>query len=157
MPQIQMPLFPDGTTYLSESLAFQKKEGKVFYYYGHLPVFSHDETDVKSFRMITSQFVVHGVISQADICRNFGVPKITVKRYVKLYREGGASAIFREPKRRGAAVLTPEVLSKAQELFDSGNEISDVSRALGVKHDTLYKAVKSGKLHKKKQYPRRPS
>ena len=78
-------------TEITRDLAVQKQDGTVFYLYGHLPVFQHDEKDLRSFRMFTSQLIVHGTVKQNDIVRAFGVPLITVKRSVKLYRERGAA------------------------------------------------------------------
>ena len=58
------------------------------------------------------------------------------------------AGFYEEPKRRGAAVLTTEVLEKAQELLDEGLETSAVAEQLGVKRDTLAKAIGAGRLHK---------
>ncbi|MBV8224055.1 MAG: hypothetical protein JO232_02565 [Verrucomicrobia bacterium] len=41
------------------------------------------------FLMYTSQLVINGTATQAQIARAFGVPLVTVKRYVKLHRQGG--------------------------------------------------------------------
>jgi len=62
--------------------------------------------------------------------------------------EKGASGFYEEPKRRGAVVLTPEVLEQAQQLLSDGAEIADVAEQLTLKVDTLRKAVAAGKLHK---------
>lgn len=152
MPQIQLPIFPDGVTHLSSELAFIKKDGLVTYFNGSMPVFSHNEKDIGTFRMITSQFVVNGIIKHSEIVKVFGVPLTTVKRYVKLYRDKGASGFYAERKKRGAAVLTTEVIKKVQDLFDEGLCIPDVSRKLGIKANTLSKAVISGRLHLKKNF-----
>lgn len=97
--------------------------------------------------MISSQLYVNGSATQAEICRAFGVSKISVKRSVKLYREKGIAGFFEKPRRRGPAVLTPPVLEKVQECFDSGLSIPETSRKLSLKADTLRKAVRAGKLH----------
>src|SRR5260370_35305982 len=39
--------------------------------------------------MFTSELVINGKATQAEIARAFGVHLVTVKRYVKLYRQGG--------------------------------------------------------------------
>jgi transposase-like protein len=148
MPQLQLPIFPVGTTLINANLGFIRENDRITYVYGNLPVFTHDVNDIRSFRMITSQFYINGGATQSEICRAFGVSSISVKRSVKLYREKGMGGFFETPKRRGAAVLTPEVVQKVQELLDSGEEISSISKELGLKYDTLRKAVKSGKLHK---------
>ena len=86
MPQLQLPIFPAGATEINSRIAVQKEAGKVCYIHGHLPVFQHEEQDVQSFRMFTSQMIVSGTAKPKEIVKTFGVPMITVKRFVKLYR-----------------------------------------------------------------------
>src|SRR5712692_2485292 len=59
MPQLQLPIFPAGLTPITNDLAFQKEDGLVVYFSGHLPVFHHDEKDLKSFRMRNARQRVH--------------------------------------------------------------------------------------------------
>ena len=113
-----------------------------------MPVFIHAEEDICSFRMITAQFCVNGTTKQSQISQAFGVPKISVKRAVKLYRTKGPSGFFTPRKARGPAVLTAEVLVRAQQLLDEGLETAEVADRLGIKHDTFAKAVNAGRLHK---------
>ncbi len=148
MPQIQLPFFPVGVTPITAVLAFSKQDGRVTYFNGSMPVFIHDEDDVASFRMITAQFCVNGNAKQADVVRAFGVTKISLKRAVKLYREEGPKGFYAPRKRRGPAILTPPVLAEAQQLLDEGLETPEVADRLGVKRDTLSKAVRAGRLHK---------
>ena len=68
-------------TPITDVLAFAKQDGRVTYFSGQMPVFSHAEDDVASFRMITSQFCAHGGATQSDIIRVFGVTSISVKRF----------------------------------------------------------------------------
>lgn len=124
MPQLQLPIFPEGMTLINQNLGFVKKDGTVSYIYGSLPVFSHDVDDIQTFRMFTSQLYINGSASQAEICRAFGVSKISVKRSVKLYREKGSAGFFMEPNRRGPVVLTPPVLEKIQGVARFGPEYS---------------------------------
>ncbi len=67
---------------------------------------------------------------------------------MKRYREEGPKGFYTPRKRRGPAVLTPAVLAQAQQLFDGGLETADVADQLGIKRDTLRKAVSAGRLHK---------
>jgi hypothetical protein len=151
MPQIQMPFFPHGATELTSHLAFECREGLVTYFYGHLPVFTHEEKDIRTFRMITSQFIVNGAVKQAQVIRAFGLPARTVKRYVKLYREKGTAGFFQEPGRRGAAVLTDDVLKEAQGLLDEGLGRNVVAARIGIKANTLAKAIHAGRLHEREK------
>ena len=148
MPQMHLPFFPDGVESITSELAFEKKNGQVTYFNGHMPVFIHDEHDIATFRMITAQFCVNGNAKQADISRAFGITLISVKRAVKLYRDKGVSGFYEEPKRRGPAVLTAHVLNEAQQRLDEGLEISQVAEQLSVKPNTLAKAIRAGRLYK---------
>ena len=94
MPQVQLPIFPAGVTHINSEVAFQEREGKVYYFNGHLPVFVHDKSALSTFRLFSTQLVINGNATQAEISRAFGVPLVTVKRYVKLFREAGAAAFL---------------------------------------------------------------
>jgi len=103
MPQLQLPMFPNGVTHITDELAFERRDGQITYFNGHMPVFTHDEKDIATFRMITSQFCVSGYARQSDIIRAFGVTSISVKRSVKLYRAKGTKGFYAPRVRRGAA------------------------------------------------------
>ena len=94
-------MFPPGVTHLTSQLAFELADGWVTYIHGLLPVFRHEEKDVASFRLFTSQLIVQGIVQQSDIVRVCGVPRITVMRAAKLYREQGAQGFFRQRRVRG--------------------------------------------------------
>ena len=147
MGQYQLPLFPAGNTIVTRDLSFEQREGKISYFYGLLPIFSHDKDDVATFRMITSQFYVNGYVKQSEIVNAFGVTKISVKRSVALYRIKGVKGFYEPRKTRGAVVLTPTVLTTIQDLIDKDIGIKEIAKQLNLKHDTLSKAVKAGKLH----------
>ena len=148
MPQMQFPFFPEGVTHITPLLAFSKQDGRIAYFNGDMPVFSHDAEDIDTFRMITAQFCVNGNARQVDIICAFGISKISIKRAVKLYHKEGPKGFYAKRKTRGAAVLTPPVLKRAQQLFDEGLETPEVADRLGIKRDTLSKAVRAGRLHK---------
>jgi len=147
VPQLQLPIFPDGLTPITEDLGFQREGGKVVYFHGLMPVFQHDEGDLKAFRMFTSQLIGTGAVRQRDIVKAFHVPLGTVKRYMKVYRERGTGGFYRPPRRRSANVLTAEVQQRAQALLDEGKGVPEVSRTIQVAGNTLHKAIRAGRLH----------
>jgi len=149
MPQMQLPIFPEGTNDITQSLGFIRKDDQVTYIYGHLPVFTHAVNDVRSFSMITSQFVVNGSVKQVEIIRAFGVTKNSVIRAVKKYREQGPSGFYAQRKSRGAVVLTRLVLEKVQLCLDEGLNAKEISEKMGIKQNTLEKAIRAGRLHKR--------
>ena len=137
MVQRQLPMFPEGSLLVTGDLAVEKREGRISYYYGTLPVFTHDENDDVSFQMITAQFYCNGYVKQMDIVRAFGVTPISVKRAVKRYQEQGVQGFYAPKNTWGAAVLTDEVLQVTQQLLSEGQEPCDVADQLNIKHDTF--------------------
>ncbi len=151
MPQILLPIFPPCLTFINPRVGFEKKDGRIYYFHGLLPVFSHDESDLESFRFITSQLVIGGNVKEIEIVRAFGVSYISVKRNVRRLREQGAQGFFKPKKGRSAHILTPEIITKAQRLLNSGHTIPEVGKRLNLKANTLRKAIQAGRLHKKKR------
>ena len=156
MPQVQLPIFPEGVQAITREIAFERRGGQVYYFNGHLPVFVHADNDLASFRLFSSQLVINGNATHSQIARAFGVPLVSVKRAVKRYREGGPKAFFTPLPRRRGSRLTPERLVQAQALLDEGAEVQEVAQALAILANTLHKAIRAGRLHqrvKKKPLP----
>ncbi len=140
-------MFPAGVTHITNELAFERRDGKIAYFNGHMPVFVHAEDDVATFRMITSQFCESGYAKQCDIIRAFGVTSISVKRAVKLYRERGTKGFLCTAARsRGPAVLTAGVMAEIESLLVAGVSLAEVAQKLGLKLNTLQKAVSAGRI-----------
>jgi len=155
MPQVQLPLFPAGVTFINDALACQCENGQVVYINGHLPVFTHAREDVASFRFFTTQLIVNGSATQGEVARAFRVPIITVKRCVKRHRTRGAAAFFTPAPRREGSRLNAEVLAVTQGLLAQGQSVPEVSRQTGVLASTLHKAIRAGRLPRpaKKKFP----
>jgi hypothetical protein len=148
MPQLHLPMFPNGVIHITDQLAVMMKDGAVTYFNGHMPAFSHAENDISTFRMITSQFCVNGCPKQSDIIRAFGVTSISVKRSVKTYREKGPKGFYAPRATRGAAVLVDSVVAEAEELLADGVSEADVAEKLGLKLNTLKKAIRAGRVRR---------
>ena len=155
MPQIQLPMFPVGSVEINADLACRCEANTVVYFNGQLPVFTHGQDDVASFRMFTSQLIVQGSATQGNIQKAFGVPLVSIKRSTKLYRARGAAGIFAPKPRREGTKLTPAKLEQARGLLAAGEPLARVSQLIGVFVDTLRKAIKTGRLPevKKKSSP----
>jgi biotin operon repressor len=149
MPQIQLPIFPDSSTSITPELAFERRDGVVFYFNGHLPVFSHAVGDIGAFRLFTSQLIANGSASQSEVSRAFGVSLTTVKRACKKLRTHGPAGFFLPPVAREGQRLTNARLAEAQALLDSGLDVPSIGAKLGVLPNTLHKAIRAGRLEKK--------
>jgi hypothetical protein len=98
--------------------------------------------------MFTAQLVCQGVCRQVDLVRAFGVSKNSVIRSVANYRAGSVNAFYAPRATRGASVMTPEVTAQAQQLLMAGRSPTEVGEQLGLKRDTLRKAIQQRRLTK---------
>ena len=153
MPQIMLPIFPAGVTHITSELAFKNEDEVVTYFNATMPVFHHAEGDLQSFKMITSQFYVMGVVKQADLVCAFGVDPQLIKRGVKLFREEGSQGFFAPRKHRGPGVLTKDICRQVQGLLDQNNTPGDIAQRLNLKSDTVRKAILHGRLHRPSSAP----
>ena len=96
--------------------------------------------------MFTSQLVCQGLCKQSDIVRVFGVSAKSVKRYVAKYRQEGIASFYQRRNTRGATVITNELIFQAQERLNRGLSRREVADDLGIKYDTLRKAINQGRL-----------
>lgn len=97
--------------------------------------------------MFTAQLICQTGCKQSDIIRVFGVSSSSVKRGVKKYQAEGPQAFFAPRAARiGGTVLNPQLKAKAQEWLNLGQARQEVAKRLGVKYDTLRKAINQGRL-----------
>jgi transposase len=148
IPQALLPLIADGATRISDLISVVSENGQWIYFCGAQPVFQHPENDRRSFRMFTAQLICQCVCRQVDIVQSFGVSKNSVIRSVNTYRAGGVKAFYAPRATRGASVVTPEVTAQAQQLLGAGWSPREVAEQLGLKLDTLRKAIQQGRLTK---------
>ena len=90
-----------------------------------------------------------GACKLVEVERAFGVSAISVKRALKQYRAGGARSFFeRRRSVRAGPVMTLERLREIQALIDQGLSDRQIGERLGLKRDTIYRTVKTGRLHR---------
>ena len=151
MPQMLLPIFPDEIKLINSLIGFVKKDNYIYYFNGQMPIFHHPVDDLDSFKMFVSQLYICGNASQAEIVRAFGISNSSIKRWVKKYKEGGATAFFNKTVYRTPRVLTPQKIAEIQSLLDFEEEVDDISKLTGVKKNTILKAIYQKKLHKPKK------
>ena len=146
MPQILLPIIPYGATPINSLISVVREDRQWTYFCGIQPIFQHIDDDLQSFRMFTAQLCCQGVCTQAQIIRTFGVSKNSVLRSVAKYRREGISGFYQRRRGHGPLVMTVEVTARAQRLLDLGHARREVAEELGVKYDTLRKAINQGYL-----------
>ena len=149
MPQVQLPIFPEDVVYINSNIGVQTKENNVYYFNGMMPIYHHNKDDYRSFRYVTSQMVVLGNAKQVEMIKAFGVSKESVKRWVKVYRNQGSAGFFgtRRGRRKGR-VLDEQTTIKVQGMLNIKKTPKEIEEELGIKPDTLRKAIRDGRLTK---------
>jgi len=146
MPQALLPLIPPGATAVNELISVVCEGPEWTYFCGVQPVFRHADDDRRSFRMFTAQLCCQGACTQAQIIHTFGVSKSSLLRSTERYRQAGIEGFYRPRRGRGPSVMTAEVSAQAQRLLDRGHSRGEVAQEVGVKYDTLRKAINQGRL-----------
>src|SRR5439155_24218035 len=102
-----------------------------------------------SLRMYTSQMNVTGSVKPKGIVEPFGVPMVTVKRYMKVYRQQGAKGLYEsKPRHSSASKLKSETLARAQQLLDEGGSVPEVAEEIEVLANTIHKAIRAARLRR---------
>jgi transposase len=148
MPQALLPMIPDGATRINDLISVVREAQRWTYFCGVQPVFQHPQDDRQSFRMFTAQLCCQGACTQAEIIRTFGVSKNSVLRSVAKYRQEGIDGFYRPRRGRGSSVMTTEITAQAEKLLNLGHARSEVAEKLGIKCDTLRKAINQGRVRK---------
>lgn len=152
--QILLPCIPKGATEINNRVGVWCENDRWTYFMGGHPIYSHNAGDLRMFRIVTSQLIESGGCRQVDILRTFGVSKNSVIRSVNKLRQGGVEAFFRpRAVRFGGTILTPQVIEQGQILLDEHYSRTEVANKLGVKYDTLRKAINDGRLKEPKSKP----
>ena len=78
---------------------------------------------------------------------------------MKTYREKGPKGFYAPRVTRGAAVLVDTVVAQAEEFLADGASEAEVAEQLGLKLNTLQKAIRAGRVRRpvKKTVRRRDS
>jgi transposase len=142
-----LPLLPEGATRINAQVGVFNEGGHWTYLLGMHPIYRHEVENWRGFRITVAQLVDSGACRAVEIIKAFGISKSSMDRTIRKYRQGGLEAFFtRQARVCEGPVLTAEVLARAQELLDEGLSKAAVAEQLGVRLDTLRRAVWDGRL-----------
>jgi hypothetical protein len=148
--QLMLPIFPVDAVMISDRLGVGRKDGIITYLHCGLPIYSHVESDYRSFRFITSKFILEGLCRKIDISNCFHVSYDSVKRYVRRLERCGDSGFFTDDKRNGGHCykLLPAVIQRMQKYLDEGKSNCAIARLENVSEGAVRYALKTGALKK---------
>jgi len=153
MPQTLLPMIPHGATQISDLISVVREDQWWTYFCGVQPIFRHPPDDRRSFRMFTAQLCCGGACTQAQIIRAFGVSKNSVLRSIAKYRQEEIAGFYGPRRGGGPSVMTAEVTAQAEKLLGLGHPRREVAEELGVKYDTLRKAIDQGRVREPAPLP----
>ena len=152
MPQIQLPIFPKSCTAIDPDLAFEQRDGTVYYFNGHLPVFSHPVDDIASFASSPASSSPMAMLRRArsrapSACRSSPSNDPAKNSVTRARRASFAAAAAQGHK------LTGNGIARAQAMLDDGLSVPAIGAELGVLPNTLHKAISYGRLKKNSRGP----
>ena len=152
MPQLLLPFISPGVTQINSMVSVWKDDDRWTYFLGEFPIYSHRVDDQRMFRLTLAQLIESGACRQTQVINAFGVSKSSVIRAQNKLRKGGSESFFIDRRgRKGATILTAEVLDQAQIFLDQGLARKEIAEELGVKYDTLRKGINDGRLKEKER------
>jgi hypothetical protein len=104
MLQLQLPIFLAGSTLITPSLAFECRDGRVTYFHGQMPVFSHAEDDSRTFQetIETLKDLLASGMDRAAAARQLGLKPNTVAKAMRDGRVRGKKSPLPGTQTRGS-------------------------------------------------------
>lgn len=147
--QMQLPLFPQRTTLISETWGVFKEDDSVYYLHNGSPVYTHHKDDINTYRYVIASLIVNNSCSASNLSKVFGVSVRNFHRYAKRLREGGSDAFFNAVDNRGKChKFTPEKQQEAQKYLDMGYSQLKTAKRIGVSEAAIRYHLKKGSLKK---------
>ena len=147
--QLKLPLFPIGTTLISECLGVYEKDEMVQYIVNGLPVYAYPSGDLKAFRYITSNFIHQGLCRKTEVERCFHISEDSVQRAYKKFVEKGEAGFFGDDARKGTAYkITGDCRLRIQAKLDKGQSVNSIAKQEGVRESAIRYGIKQGYLKK---------
>jgi len=149
--QLQLPLFPKETKFVSSCLGVYERDNIVQYIVNGLPTYSHAKDDLNAFRFITSNYIHQGLCRKVDVQRCFNVSADSVYRYYKKFLERGEAGFFGYDARHGRAhKIVGERRARIQSKLDKGQSVNSIAKEEGVRESAIRYQIKRGNLKKKR-------
>lgn len=147
--QLRLPIFPSGTTFISDCLGVYQQDDEVQYIVNGLPVYSHSAGDIATFRFITSNFLYQKLCSKREIERCFDVTEASVQRAYKKFIEEGEAGFFGVDNRKGTAhKIIGDCRQRIQAKLDKGQSVNSIAGQEGVSESAIRYGVTQGYLKK---------
>ncbi len=141
---------PLEKTNLGKFLYIKLIEDEIFYFVKNEIIFSHQISDINVFKQFICQIYLVGLVKQTDLSKLFEIKSITVKRWIRKYKET-STKIFLNNKRHGHSYkLTQKVLARIQNSIHQGLSLYKIAKNENISVSSIKKAIKSGKLYKRK-------
>jgi len=147
--QLLLPIFPKETKMVNSILGVFTKDGLIYYLLSGMPIHTHSNDDLESFRWITAKLVVQKLCKQSEIARCFGVSEDSVYKSVKRLREKGESGFFENNYKGGRKPkLIGSLLERVQNSLNNGESNYSIAKREGISEGTIRNALKTGTLKK---------
>lgn len=150
--QMTLPIFSKELRFITSTLGFQERDGLVYYFLSNLPIYTHEVEDRRSFRYITSNFVLQGLCTRKDISIACNVTYDSVKKNVQKLKKEGVEGFFQQTPRTGGGniKIIGNVQKSIQEKLNNHQSVLSIAKEESLSEGAIRAAIKRGTLKKKK-------
>jgi len=148
--QLSLPIYPSGSSLISDCLGVFCQDKIVQYIVNGLPVYQHAEEDLNSFRFAISNFIARGLCKKVEVMRAFHVSESFVQRACKKSEREGEAGFFSGDSRKGSNhVIVESVRARIQGMLDQGKSVNGIAAQFKLNESTIRYQIKQGYLKKR--------
>lgn len=142
--------YPTKRTSVGKFIEVEINNNNVNYSISNTVFFSHDKSDIITFKHFVCRVYLLGLSKQVEIYQTFNLEPITIKRWIKEYYEN-SHKIFNEKKNHGHSYkLISKVLERIQAQIDNGLPYVHIAKKENISESSIRYAIKNGKLKKRR-------
>lgn len=142
--------YPTKRTFIGKFIEVEINNNDVNYSINNNVFFSHDKSDIITFKHFVCRVYLLGLSKKVDIYQTFRIVPDTLGRWIKKYYEN-SNKIFFEKKSHGHSYkLIPKVLERIQAQIDNGLPYVHIAKKENISEGSIRYALKIGKLKNKR-------
>ena len=152
MLQTYIPFLPKGAEPINNHVAIYHHNDKIEFFTASGPIYCCRESDLYGVRLAQGLIVTQTATTAAQVAKALNVNRTTVYRNVKLYQQGGPSALIIDNKsNRSAYKLNGKTKGQVQVLLNKGYSLKAAAKQVGITEGCIRYAIKKGKILRKAQ------
>ena len=151
MLQSYIPFLPEGAKPINNHVAIYRHDEKIEFFTASGPIYSCLESDTYAVRLAQGIIVTQTATTPTELAKALNVNRTTVYRNIKMYQQGGPTALIIDKKsNRNAYKLNGKDKGRVQTLLNKGYSLRAAAKQAGITEGCIRYAIKKGTIVRKK-------